>query len=45
MSGVYNVMAQNGALINKFRVDSHLPFGTPDEYEAAVNSNEFEVLK
>lgn len=45
VSGVYNVMAQNGALINKFRVDSHLPFGTPDEYEAAVNSNEFEVLK
>ncbi|NFG28044.1 dolichyl-phosphate mannose synthase [Clostridium botulinum] len=45
VSGVYNVMAENGYIIKNFDVDCHLPFGTPIEYEIAVSSSEFEVLK
>ncbi len=45
VSGVYNVMAESGHIINKFSVDSHLSFGTPEEYNLAVNSHDFEVLR
>ena len=45
VSGVYNVMAENGYIIKNFDVDYHLPFGTPSEYEEAIKSDKFEVLK
>lgn len=45
VSGIYNVMAESGQIINKFCVDSHLSFGTPEEYSLAINSYDFEVLK
>lgn len=45
VSGVYNIMAQKGKIIKKFCVDTHLSFGTPEEYSYAVNSNDFEVFK
>lgn len=45
VSGVYNVMAKQGLIIKPFAVDSHLAFGTPEEYEEALKSDEFEVLK
>ncbi|KUP23930.1 sugar phosphate nucleotidyltransferase [Paenibacillus sp. DMB5] len=45
ISGVYNVMANKGMLINSFRVDKHVPFGTPDEYETAKDSDIFEVAR
>lgn len=45
VSGVYNVMAQRREVIKTFRVDFHLPFGTPEEYASAENSDKFEVLK
>ncbi|MEQ3340754.1 dolichyl-phosphate mannose synthase [Clostridium butyricum] len=44
VSGVYNVMAEKGYIIKNFEVDFHLPFGTPLEYELAVNSDKFEEL-
>lgn len=30
--------------INKFSVDKHLSFGTPEEYNIALDSKDFEVL-
>ncbi len=45
VSGVYNIMASHNKKIVNFNVDSHVPFGTPEEYEIAKKSNEFEVLK
>ena len=45
MSGVYNVMTSKDLIIKGFNVDMHLPFGTPEEYEEALKSNDFEMLK
>lgn len=46
VSGVYNVMAKNHMIIKNFTCDLHLPFGTPDEYEKAKDSEGFKrVLK
>lgn len=45
VSGVYNVMASEGKIIRPFVVESHLAFGTPEEYDVALNSDEFLVLK
>lgn len=44
MSGVYNIIASNGRIIKSFRVDNHLPFGTPEEYEKAKDSDCFGEL-
>lgn len=44
VSGVYNVMADRQETIQTFPVDFHLPFGTPEEYAQAENSDRFEVL-
>lgn len=44
VSGVYNVMAEHKAHITAFRVKMHLPFGTPEEYDMAKLSDDFEVL-
>ena len=41
VSGVYNVMARQGMCIQPFKVDMHLPFGTPDEYDIALKSEAF----
>lgn len=35
VSGIYNVLAAQGARIAGFACDLHLPFGTPDEYRTA----------
>ncbi|WP_252254639.1 sugar phosphate nucleotidyltransferase [Clostridium sp. ZBS12] len=45
VSGIYNVMAENGYIIRNFNVDFHLPFGTPREYHSALKSDKFEVIK
>ena len=37
MSGVYNVLIENGADVKVFETDVHISFGTPEEYAAAVN--------
>ena len=44
ISGVYNVMARQGARIRSFAADMHLPFGTPEEYDAAIGSGAFGVF-
>ena len=44
VSGVYNNMIKNNLTIKNFVVDIHLPFGTPDEYEVAKDSDLFKEL-
>lgn len=39
MSGVYNELIQAGGRVRGLPVDFHLPFGTPEEYLAAENSD------
>ncbi len=41
VSGVYNVMCQQGMYLKNYEVDFHVPFGTPAEYEIAQNSEHF----
>lgn len=45
VSGVYNILAENGGKIKGFLTDFHVPFGTPAEYEEAKDSDRFEELK
>ena len=44
VSGVYNVLAQNNNIIKSFHIDTHLSFGTPEEYDLALLSNDFNIL-
>jgi hypothetical protein len=44
VSGIYNVMCQNGLSVQNYTVDFHVPFGTPTEYEKAKDSEYFKVL-
>lgn len=47
VSGIYNVLAAEGARVTGFATDLHLPFGTPAEYTAALapeNAKGFEAL-
>jgi dTDP-glucose pyrophosphorylase len=37
ISGVYNEMLNLNARINGLLIDNHVPFGTPDEYQAALH--------
>ena len=41
LSGVYNIMAEEKQEIVTFPTDLHIPFGTPMEYDMAVNRKEF----
>ena len=42
VSGLYNEMAAEGLKSVSFPVDLHISFGTPEEYEEALNREEFE---
>ena len=44
VSGVYNALARMGAKIRLFSVDSHVSFGTPEEYEAAKSDGTYRLL-
>jgi len=44
VSGVYNVLAKNDANIKVFRVDENISFGTPDEYDLAVDDERLGML-
>lgn len=44
VSGVYNIMAEEGKIIKPFQTDFHVPFGVPEEYEEAKKSHFFEKL-
>ena len=44
VSGIYNVMCENGYEVKNYTVDFHVPFGTPIEYESAQSSEYFDEL-
>lgn len=44
MSGIYNIMCERGMKVRDFFLDFHVEFGTPEEYEAAVDSPYFREL-
>ena len=44
LSGVYNVMAEEGKILRRFRTDFHIPYGVPEEYEIAKESERFKEL-
>lgn len=44
VSGLYNVMVENGAKVKAFETDFHVPFGIPEEYEEAKTSEHFTEL-
>lgn len=41
VSGIYNVMCQENLVVKNYTTDFHLPFGTPEEYAVAVESEYF----
>ena len=45
VSGVYNEMAKDGCVIKTFKIDEHISFGTPDEYDEAVSDERLEQLR
>ena len=44
MSGVYNVMLENGMNVQSMITDYHVPYGTPDEYEEAKRDTRYKEL-
>lgn len=44
VSGVYNVMAEEGKTIKGYATDFHIPFGVPEEYKSAKVSERFNEL-
>lgn len=44
VSGVYNVLAENGGRILPFVTDRHVSFGTPEEYERAMEDDTYRQL-
>lgn len=45
VSGVYNEMSKSGQLITTFNIDEHISFGTPDEYDKAVEDKRLLTLE
>lgn len=45
VSGVYNVLADEGAKIMPFTVDKHVSFGTPEEYAEARTDGTYQILE
>ncbi|MBE6024724.1 MAG: dolichyl-phosphate mannose synthase [Cellulosilyticum sp.] len=45
VSGVYNEMAKLGESIITFGIDEHISFGTPDEYDLAINDSRLKELE
>ena len=44
ISGMYNVLAENGGSILAFNTDYHVSFGTPEEYTIALQDKHYEEL-
>ena len=44
MSGVYNVMIENNKKIKSMKTDFHIPFGVPEEYIIAKESDKYKEL-
>ena len=45
VSGIYNVMCDEGMTVRNYTTDFHVPFGIPEEYQVAKDSPYFEELK
>lgn len=45
VSGLYNILIEMNKRVIYFTVDFHVPFGTPEEYETAVESTLFKELE
>ena len=45
VSGIYNIMAEEGMKIKSFITDVHVPFGTPDEYKIAKKDYVYKLLE
>lgn len=45
VSGIYNVMCQKGLQVQNYTVDFHVPFGTPEEYEIAKETEYFKEFE
>ena len=44
MSGIYNIMIDEGCCIKSLHTDFHVPFGVPDEYKEAQKLKYYEEL-
>lgn len=44
MSGVYNVMLENGMTVQSLMTDFHVPYGIPEEYDEAKNDTRYREL-
>lgn len=44
VSGVYNILAEQGKAIQIFDTDKHIPFGTPEEYDEAQKDDTYIAL-
>ena len=44
MSGLYNILCEEGKSVVEYPLDFHVEFGTPEEYEKAVGSAHFREL-
>ena len=45
LSGMYNIMCDQGYRVKDYVLDFHVEFGTPEEYESAKGSELFEELE
>lgn len=45
VSGVYNILAKNNGVIKSFPCDYHIPYGVPEEYIDALESDKFGELE
>ena len=45
VSGVYNELTSMRKYISTFKLDEHITFGTPDEYDAAVNDQRLRLIE
>lgn len=44
ISGVYNILSEQGKSIKDYLLDFHVEFGTPEEYEKAQSSKYFSLM-
>ena len=45
MSGIYNVLCDEGKTVKDYLLDFHVEFGTPEEYENAKESDKFSLFE
>lgn len=45
MSGIYNIMCDKGMIVKSYLLDFHVEFGTPEEFDEAVDSKYFSEMQ